>query len=67
MADQLITQATVMGFAPNQTDLLQMSDGFHQIYVYVAGDASNIRPGQTYTVYKQNSLYYLGQQLNGSQ
>lgn len=67
MADQLLTQATVLGFVPNQPDLVQMTDGFHEVYAYVPGDTSTIRPGQTYTLYKQNSTYFLGIQLNGQQ
>lgn len=60
----LIQQAVVIGFIPGFSDMLQMSDGFYMINVYVAGDPSGIQPGQTYGVFRQGSTYYLGQRLN---
>lgn len=63
--NQLITIGTITGFVAAQPDMVYVSNGYFVVAAYITGLRSNIRIGQTFNVYKQNSLYFLGTELQG--
>jgi len=60
---QLMTMGVIIGFVDGQPDLVRVSDGFNVIVAYLPQDRNEIRPGQCFNLYKQNSLYMLGTEL----
>jgi len=65
MSEQLLTMGVVIGFVPEHADLVYVSNGFFVVSAYIPSDRSQIQIGATYNLYKQNSIYMLGVQLQG--
>lgn len=62
---QLIERGIVIAFVDGQPDLVRLSDGFHVTSVYIPGDSGAVSVGKMYNVYKQNSTYMLGTEIQG--
>lgn len=56
----IMQYGTVIGFVPNKPDFAMVTNGIFVIYAYISGDRSKVVVGGRYSLYKQNSLYYLG-------
>lgn len=50
----------VVGFVPNKPDIAIVTNGFFTIHAFISGNRSRVKIGQKYSIYRQNSLYYIG-------
>lgn len=65
MADQLVEYGTVTGFVAGHPDYAIISNGPHQVYAYITGPVTNVKVGQTFSVYKSGNTYFVGQEVPG--
>lgn len=54
----------VVGFLPNKPDFAIVTNGFFTIHAFVSGDRSKVLIGKKYAIYRQNSLYYVGGEVD---
>ncbi len=50
----------VIGFVPNKPNFVIVTNGLFQIHARVTGKRSEVQIGGKYSLYKQNSIYYVG-------
>lgn len=65
MSKQLIQRGVVIAVVDGQPDFVRVSDGFHTTVAYIPGDRGSVAVGQMYNLYRQNSTYMLGVQIQG--
>lgn len=64
MADpsQLMDHGVVIGFSAD-SQYVQISNGVHVINAFDPTSGRNIQPGQTFTIYRQGNLYFVGNEV----
>jgi hypothetical protein len=60
----LMPYGTVIGFLPNKPDFCYVTDGFFTVMAHVSGSRGRVKIGKAYTLFKHNSLYSVGTEVN---
>ena len=55
---------TVIGFLPNKPDFCYITNGYFTQPCYIAGNRSRIKIGKKYSIFKEGSLYKVGNELS---
>lgn len=60
-SEQIINFGTVVGFV--SPDIAILSDGIHTVHAYIPFQSPTVIQGQSFSVYKQGSTYFVGSEV----